>query len=68
MFDIDPHVQLCLGMQVTLVNPINKHEVTTSQIIRLPSSTIDKKTILIKYVIMTIEEIFTPKVIEPFVH
>jgi hypothetical protein len=68
MFDIDPHVQLCLGMQVTLVDPINKCKSTTSQIIRLPSSIVDKKTIVIKYVTMTIEEIFTPKTIEPFVH
>jgi hypothetical protein len=67
MFDIDPHVQLCLGMQVTLVDPINKCK-ATSQIIKFPSSTVDKKTIIIKYVIMTIEEIFTPKAIEPFVH
>jgi hypothetical protein len=68
MFNIDPHVQLCLGMQVTLVDPINKCKATTSQMIRFPNSTVDKKTILIKYVIMTIEEIFTPKAIEPFVH
>jgi len=63
--DIDPHVQLCLGMQVTLVDPINKHKVAISQITRLLSSIIDKKTILPKYVVVMIEEIFT---LEAIVH
>jgi hypothetical protein len=68
MFDIDAHVRLCLGMQVTHVDPINKHKPTTSQIIKLLNSTIDKKTIPIKYVVVMIEEIFTREAIEPFVH
>jgi len=52
-------------MQVTLVDPINKHKVAISQITRLLSSIIDKKTILPKYVVVMIEEIFT---LEAIVH
>jgi hypothetical protein len=55
-------------MQVTLVDPINKHKVAIGQITRLLSSIIDKKTILPEYVVVMIEEIFTLEAIEPFVH
>jgi len=55
-------------MQVTLVDPINKHKVAIGQITRLLSSIIDKKTILPKFMVVMIEEIFTLEAIEPFVH
>jgi hypothetical protein len=55
-------------MQVTFVDPINKHKVAIGQITGLLNSIIDKKTILPKYVVVMIEEIFTLEAIEPFVH
>jgi hypothetical protein len=55
-------------MQFTLVDPTNKCKVATSQMTRLLGSIVDKKTIHVEYVVVTLEEIFIHETIEPFVH